>query len=55
MLDDIFDKLDDKRVEKLISLVTQQHFGQLFITDTHYDRTESVVKKRGVPYQIFKI
>lgn len=55
LLDDIFDKLDDKRVEKLISLVTQQHFGQLFITDTHYDRTESVVKKRGVPYQIFKI
>ncbi|WP_042347710.1 DNA replication/repair protein RecF [Capnocytophaga canis] len=55
LLDDIFDKLDDKRVEKLVSLVTQQHFGQLFITDTHYDRTESVVKKRGVPYQIFKI
>lgn len=55
LLDDIFDKLDDHRVEKLVSLVTQKHFGQLFISDTHYERTEKVVKNTQLPYKIFTI
>lgn len=55
LLDDIFDKLDDNRVAKLVSLVTQKHFGQLFITDTHYERTENVVKRTHLPYKIFQI
>ena len=33
LLDDIFDKLDDKRIDKLVQLMAQQHFGQVFITD----------------------
>ena len=33
LLDDIFDKLDDKRVDQLVQLIAQQHFGQVFITD----------------------
>lgn len=52
LLDDIFDKLDDTRVAQLVQLVTQNHFGQLFITDTHWQRTEDVVKQTGLPYQI---
>ncbi len=55
LLDDVFDKLDDNRVAKLVSLVTQKHFGQLFITDTHYERTENVVKRTHLPYKIFQI
>lgn len=55
LLDDIFDKLDDNRVAKLVLLVTQKHFGQLFITDTHYERTENVVKRTHLPYKIFQI
>lgn len=55
LLDDIFDKLDDNRVAKLVSLVTQKHFGQLFITDTHYERTENVVKRTHLPYKIFQM
>ena len=35
LLDDIFDKLDDNRVEHLMKLVDQHHFGQIFVTDTH--------------------
>ena len=35
LLDDVFDKLDNDRVEQLIILVDQHHFGQIFITDTH--------------------
>lgn len=55
LLDDIFDKLDDNRVTKLVSLITKKHFGQLFITDTHYHRTEGVVKTTGLDYKLFSI
>ena len=38
LFDDLFDKLDDSRVGKLISLVSSNFFGQIFITETHKDR-----------------
>jgi DNA replication and repair protein RecF len=55
LLDDIFDKLDDSRVSQLIELVNQENFGQIFITDTHRERTESVVKKINEESIIFEI
>ncbi|MEN1785492.1 MAG: DNA replication and repair protein RecF [Bacteroidota bacterium] len=44
LLDDIFDKLDEQRVAHIVGLVKNEHFGQLFISDTHAQRTEKVVK-----------
>ncbi len=55
LLDDIFDKLDDTRVAQLIKLVNQENFGQIFITDTHKERTESVVKKINEESIIFEV
>ncbi len=55
LLDDIFDKLDDTRVSQLIELVNQEHFGQIFITDTHKERTENVVKKINEESRIFEV
>ena len=55
LLDDIFDKLDDNRVSQLIELVNEQNFGQIFITDTHKERTESVVKRINEESRIFSI
>ncbi|MEX0274672.1 MAG: DNA replication/repair protein RecF, partial [Flavobacteriaceae bacterium] len=55
LLDDIFDKLDAQRVSHIISLVHDEHFGQLFISDTHADRTEEVVGKIHQSYKIFKL
>lgn len=55
LLDDIFDKLDDQRVSQLISLINQEKFGQMFITDTHKERTESVVKRIDEESKIFEI
>jgi len=55
LLDDIFDKLDDSRVSQLIELVNQENFGQIFITDTHKERTESVVKKINEESIIFEV
>ncbi len=55
LLDDIFDKLDDNRVSQLISLINQENFGQMFITDTHRERTESVVKRINEESKIFEL
>lgn len=55
LLDDIFDKLDDSRVAQLIELVNQEHFGQIFITDTNKERTENVVKRINEESIIFEL
>lgn len=55
LLDDIFDKLDENRVAQIISLVDNEDFGQLFISDTHAERTEKVVKQIHQSYKIFKL
>ena len=44
LLDDIFDKIDDKRVESLMKRVTNGGFGQVFITDTHLGRIPEMFK-----------
>lgn len=45
LLDDIFDKLDDGRIEKLINMVSGKIFGQLFITDARPERTARILDK----------
>lgn len=55
LLDDIFDKLDEQRVSQIIKLVDDENFGQIFISDTHPERTEEVVKQVHQSYQIFHL
>lgn len=55
LLDDIFDKLDDSRVSQLISLINDEKFGQMFLTDTNRQRTENIVKQINEKSQIFEI
>jgi DNA replication and repair protein RecF len=55
LFDDIFDKLDAHRVSQIISLVNQEEFGQLFISDTHSERTEDIVKTTLQSYKIFNL
>lgn len=55
LLDDIFDKLDENRVTHIVQLVNEDTFGQIFISDTHADRTEAVVKKTNQTYKIFNL
>lgn len=55
LLDDIFDKLDEERVTQIIKLVDDENFGQLFISDTHAERTENAVKQVHQSYEIFKL
>ena len=55
LLDDIFDKLDDNRILKLISFVNKNIFGQVFITDTHADRSKEILTKAAISFSIFTI
>lgn len=43
LLDDIFDKLDATRVERIIELVQSDRFGQVFITDTDRQHLSSLI------------
>ncbi len=55
LLDDIFDKLDKTRVQRLLNLLLEKSSGQIFITDTDEQRTEEMVRRLEMPYQIFQI
>jgi DNA replication and repair protein RecF len=55
LLDDIFDKLDDDRMTKLMEIVTDQNFGQLFITDARVERTLDFFKNMNSKISIFKV
>ena len=55
LLDDIFDKLDENRVAQIVDMVDNEDFGQIFISDTHAERTEEIVKNIHQSYKIFKL
>lgn len=44
LLDDVFDKLDESRVANLVRLVSGPGFGQIFITDTHPQRINDLLR-----------
>ena len=55
LLDDIFDKLDDQRVTKLMKMISNHDFGQVFITDTNVNRVKNVFSEIGVDIRLFKV
>ena len=55
LLDDIFDKLDARRVEQIVGIVSGQNFGQIFMTDTNRDHLVSILKASAQDYKIFNV
>jgi len=55
LLDDIFDKLDAKRVEQIIALVASTEFGQIFITDTNRKYLDEILSKMNHDYKLFQV
>lgn len=56
LLDDIFDKLDMRRVSQLVLLVGSDRFGQVFITDTQQGRVQSIFNEAPhMPHKIFQV
>lgn len=55
LLDDIFDKLDDHRVQQVIRLVNENSFGQVFITDTQEENIRKIFDPLAIDFEIFRI
>lgn len=55
LLDDIFDKLDDFRISKLVEMVARHSFGQLFITDARPERTQTIFQSVDAERKVFTI
>jgi DNA replication and repair protein RecF len=55
LLDDIFDKLDDARIARLVQMAGSGVFGQIFITDARPERTLSIIQEIPVERFVFII
>ena len=55
LLDDIFDKLDSKRVEQIVQLVASDMFGQIFITDTNREHLDQLLAHLKSEAKIFRV
>jgi DNA replication and repair protein RecF len=55
LLDDIFDKLDEFRIQQLVQLVNEDVFGQIFMTDARPERTEKIFEKITQKSNFFSI
>lgn len=55
LLDDVCDKLDEHRVERLVKLVSGEKFGQIFITDCNEQRLRSLLDRAGCRYDHFGV
>ena len=55
LLDDLFDKLDTNRVERIMQLVASDVFGQIFITDTNREYLDQIVRQTTAHHSLFKV
>ena len=55
LFDDIFDKLDNERVSKIMQLVSNNSFGQVFITDAHSERIDAIFANIETEGTVFEI
>jgi len=55
LLDDIFDKLDQQRVEQIVKLVAGEQFGQIFLTDTNREHLDAIIQKMEADFRIFNV
>jgi len=55
LLDDLFDKLDEKRSSNILRLITENGFGQVFITDTNESRIRKFISKTPKAYSHYLV
>lgn len=55
LLDDIFDKLDQIRVKKLLNLVSNNYFGQVLVTDTDEERLRNIFQTGDFESKMFSV
>ncbi len=52
LLDDIFDKLDTRRVQRIIRMLQSDRFGQIFITDTDLRHLTSLLGEQAHVFHV---
>ena len=55
LLDDLFDKLDTERVKQIITEISSDEFGQIFITDTNSEHLNELIADANSDYSLFNI
>jgi len=55
LLDDIFDKLDAARVERIMDIVGRDEFGQIFITDTNRKHLDEIMAMSRPDYRMWTV
>jgi DNA replication and repair protein RecF len=55
LLDDIFEKIDEKRSQQLMKLVCGEEFGQIFVSDTHAKRVKEHFDIQGVDVNYYTL
>ena len=55
LLDDVFDKFDESRVRQIIRLVSDEHFGQIFITHTDESKMQSILEEMNTDFRLFHV
>jgi len=55
LMDDIFDKLDDQRIQKLTEMIEHHEFGQVFITDARPERSHHFLKKLNIEWKAITV
>jgi len=55
LLDDVFEKLDEERIDNLLARVCNNTDGQVFITDTNCERLERALGKLQLPFQLIQL
>jgi DNA replication and repair protein RecF len=55
LLDDIFEKLDNNRLAIILTMIAEDHFGQIFISDTDKKRLEEMFKNLPTNIKYFEI
>jgi DNA replication and repair protein RecF len=55
LLDDVFEKLDEERINNLLLNVTVENEGQVFITDTSGERLTKQLDKLAQPFQLIEL
>ena len=55
LLDDIFDKLDASRVERIVDVVSSEQFGQIFITDTNRAHIDRIVSRLAGDHRMYEV
>ena len=55
LLDDVFDKLDAGRVERILELVGSNDFGQIFVTDTNRAHIDRIIHRAGGDHRLWYV